>query len=200
MVVPVHWACVALLVNRPNGYDEMGIFSAANQWYAMLLFLPSSLGRVVLPVLSEQLGQNEAQQSAKTMILAMKVNALLVLPIVLLASIGSPYIMNSYGDTFKDGWPTLIVVLFTAALLSVQTPVGQVLAASGRVWVRFTMNMGWAVVFLAGTLLLVHIGSLGLASARAVAYVFHALWIFGFAFRQIQKGQKVERLPDGECF
>lgn len=188
MVGPVNWICSALLVNQPDGYGEMGIYSVANQWYAMLLFLPGLLGQVVLPVLSERLGQKETKQSMETMILAIKVNALLVLPLVLVASIASPYIMGLYGKSFRSGWPTLIAVLLTTGLIAIQTPVGQIIAASGQMWIGFTMNMGWAIVFVFGTLLLVDKGSLGLATAWAFSYIIHATWTFGFAILLIRKG------------
>ncbi len=181
MVGPVNWICSALLVNQPDGYSEMGIYSAANQWYAMLLFLPGLLSGVVLPVLSERLGQKKTNQSMKTMVLAIKANALLVLPLVLLASIASPYIMGLYGEGFRSGWPTLVVVLLTTGLLAIQTSVGQVIAASGKMWVGFAMNMGWAFTFIMLTLLLIDLGSLGLGTARAISYIVHATWTFGFA-------------------
>ncbi|MBA7617220.1 hypothetical protein ES703_24532 [subsurface metagenome] len=187
LVTPVNWACGALLVNRPDGYGEMGIFSAANQWYAMLLFLPSLLGQVVLPVLSERLGQNEIKQSMKITMFAVKMNALLVIPLVLLASIASPFIMNLYGEGFRSGWPTLVVVLLTAGLLAVQIPVGQIIAASGKMWLGFAMNCGWAITFIVGTLLLLNHGSLGLATARAVGYIVHATWVSVFAIWLIRR-------------
>ena len=191
MVGPVNWICSALLVNQPDGYGEMGIFSAANQWYVILLFLPGLLSQVVLPVLSERLGQKETNQSIKTMVLAMKVNALLVLPIVLLASIASPYIMSLYGEGFRSGWPTLVVVLLTTGLVAIQTPVGQIIAASGKMWIGFAMNMGWALIFILGTLLLVDNGSLGLATARAIGYIFHSLWVYAFAIWLIRKRTEI---------
>ncbi len=187
LVGPVNWICSALLVNQPEGYNEMGIYSAANQWFAMLLYLPALLGRVMLPVLSEQLGQNEIKQSMKIMFFAIKTNALLVLPLVLLVSIASPYIMNLYGAGFRSGWPTLVVVLLTAGLLTVQTPIGQIIAASGKMWLGFAMNFGWALTFIVSTLLLLDHGSLGLATARAIAYVFLATWVAMFAMRLIRK-------------
>ncbi|MHC4640652.1 MAG: oligosaccharide flippase family protein [Planctomycetota bacterium] len=180
MTGPVNWACNAMLVNQPNGYGEMGIFSAANQWYAILMFLPGMLGGVVLPVLSDQLGQDKTKQSMKTLVLAIKMNLLIVAPLVLVASIASPYIMNLYGDGFRSGWTTLVVVLLTAGLLAIQTPVGQIIAASGRMWIGFAMNMGWALVFIGGTLLLIGHNSLGLATARALSYVCHTIWVFAF--------------------
>jgi O-antigen/teichoic acid export membrane protein len=185
---PIYWVCNAILVSRPGGYGEMGIFSAANQWYVMALFLPGLLNRVVLPVLSERFGQNDMKQSMETLVLAMKMNALLVLPLVLLASIASPYIMSLYGESFGRGWPTLVIVLLAAGLISVQNPVGQVIAASGRMWLGFAMNAGWAVTMVCGTLLLVRFGSFGLAVATAISYVCHAAWTFAFAAWLIRKG------------
>ena len=182
LVGPVNWACSALLVNQPDGYGEMGIFSAANQWYAVLMFLPGMLGSVVLPVLSEKLGQNNTKQSMKTLVLAIKTNLLIVVPLVVVASITSPYIMSFYGEGFSDGWPTLVVVLMTAGIVAVQTPVGQIIAASGKMWIGLAMNFGWAITFIVSTNLLLDHGSLGLATARAGAYIFHSIWVFGFAY------------------
>jgi O-antigen/teichoic acid export membrane protein len=187
MVGPVNWACNAMLVNRPNGYEEMGVYSAANQWYAVLMFLPGMLGSVVLPVLSDQLGKDNTKQSLKTLILAIKMNLFVVIPLVLGVSVISPYIMTLYGEKFADGWPTLIIVLMTAGLLAAQTPVGQIIAASGRMWIGFAMNMGWALTFVVSTLLFVDHGSIGLASARMLSYIIHATWTFGFAIWLIRK-------------
>jgi len=189
MVTPVNWACNALLVNQPDGYEEMGIFSAANQWYIMLLFLPGLLGGVVLPVLSERLGQKETKQSLKTMVLAIKVNALLVLPLVLIASIASPYIMGLYGDGFRSGWPTLVVVLLTTGMHAVQSPIGQIIAASGKMWIGFLMNSGWAIIYLTCTYCMVHWGALGLATAKTTAYLC-LLTMTYLAFTHIRKINK----------
>jgi O-antigen/teichoic acid export membrane protein len=188
MVGPVNWICAALLVNQPDGYGEMGIFNAANQWYAMILFLPGLLGQVALPVLSERLGQKETNQSMKTMVLTIKVNALLVVPLVLLVSIVSPYIMNLYGESFRSGWPTLVVVLLTSGLLAVQISVAQIIAASGKMWAGFAMNSGWALSYIVSTILLVHIGSLGLATARLIGDILHTTWTLWFAVWIFRKG------------
>jgi len=182
LVGPANWICSALLVNRPEGYGEMGVYSAANQWFAMVIFLPSLLAQVVLPVLSERLGQKEMRQSIRTLTFAIKMNVLFVLPPVLLVSIVSQRVMNLYGEAFRSGWPTLIVVLLTAGLVAVQIPVGQIIAASGKMWIGFAMNGGWAFTFIIATLLLLDFGSLGLATARAISYIVHSTWTFGFAY------------------
>jgi O-antigen/teichoic acid export membrane protein len=181
LVGPVYWLCSAMLVNRPDGYAQMGLFNAANQWFGALLFLPHILGQAALPLLSERLGDNDVTRSAKVLSFYIKLNTAVVLPLVAVGCLVSPLIMASYGSGFREGWPVLVAVLVTAGFVAVQTPVGQIIAASGRMWLGSVMNLGWAVCFVALTWLLLSWGAVGLASARLAAYVVHALWTFAFA-------------------
>jgi O-antigen/teichoic acid export membrane protein len=182
MVTPVNWACNALLVNQPGGYAEMGVFNAANQWFNALLFLPNVAGSVILPILSERLATRNTRDCGRLLGLSIRAIALTVLPMVMLGCLLSEAIMRAYGESFASGWSTLVVMLITGGLLSVQTPVGYVIAASGRMWLGFCMNAGWGVGFLGLSYLLVRHGALGIASARLAAYLLHATWTFGFAY------------------
>jgi len=181
LVTPVHWVCSAMLVNRPGGYHEMGAFNAANQWFGALLFLPGVLSNTMLPLLCERMAASDRARAGRVLGASLVVNAVLILPLVAVGCAFSPWIMRLYGPDFGGTWPTLVVSLITAGLLAVQTPVGQVIAATGRMWLGFAMNFGWAVgcILLTGHLL--YLGSMGLALARLGAYGLHAIWTFGFA-------------------
>ena len=165
LVGPVNWACSALLVNRPNGYGEMGVFNAANQWYMAIMFLPGVFGQILLPVPSERYGADDHSRSAKVVKLAIGAIALTVMPFVIGLSLLSPFVMGLYGAGFREGWPTLVVVVVTAGLLAIQTPLGPVIDASGRMWTRFVMNLGWAAASLVLTARLISLGSVGVAAA-----------------------------------
>lgn len=190
MVAPVYWLCSAMLVNRANGYDEMGVFNAANQWFNALMFLPGVLGQAVLPVLAEQMGNRDNVRSARVLSFSIKLNGFTMLPLVLAGCLASPLIMAFYGPGFGEAWPTLVVVLFTAGILAIQTPVGQVIAASGRMWLGSIMNLGWGLCFLGFTFLLLRWGALGVGTARLIAYVLHAVWTFAFAIRIVRGDAK----------
>jgi len=198
LVAPVYWVCSAILVNRPNGYTEMGIFNAANQWYGALLFLPVTLGTSLLPLLSDRLGEGDSKGSAGVLGFMLRLNALIMVPAVVGMSLFSPFIMRMYGPAYSHAWPTLVAVMLTAGLFAILMPVGDVIAASGRMWLGCAMNAGWAVVFITSTLLFVHAGtgSLGLASARLLSYVFHAIWTFWFAYTVIQKNKQKAAVPE----
>lgn len=192
MVGPVNWICHALLVNQPNGYAEMGIFNAANQWFTALLFFPGVIGQSVLPVLSDNIGLNKREDSRKILLLSIKLNAIVVFPLAFVGCLLSAYIMQLYGPSFGEAWPTLIVVFCTAALLAVQTPVGHIISASGRMWTGFLMNVGWGLVFVVFTWVFISSGSFGLSIARGAAYVFHAIWTFLFVQQMFfKRGVKI---------
>jgi O-antigen/teichoic acid export membrane protein len=186
IVAPIYWATNSVLVNRANGYAEMGIFNAANQWFGALLFLPAVFGQVVLPALSERLGDEDRARAAKMVSLTIKLNLLVVTPLVLILCLVSPWVMGFYGHSFRAGWPTFVIVVVTADLLAVQLPVSQLIAASGRMWLGLSMNLGWALVFVLLTAAWVSNGATGLAAARLTAYAAHSLWTFGWARHALQ--------------
>src|SRR5215472_9428764 len=182
MVAPVNWFCSTLLVHQPNGYRELGAYNAANQWFSMLLFIPTALATGIVPILSDTLGEKDYKRSAKVLNFMLKVNAALIIPCVLVMSLLAPYVMRIYGRDYKDAWPTLVILLITSGVYALLTPVGEMIAAAGRMWIGFATNVAWAAVLIVATLLLVRWGSFGFASARLIAYSLHAIWTFVLAY------------------
>ena len=177
---PVVWGCNALLANQPNGYAQLGIYNAANQWQTAIQFLPGLMGTALLPVMSERYGNGDAQGGVRVMKGMMGVTALIVMPLTLLICVIGPWIMRGYGASFVSGYWVLVLSVVTAALLAVMTPVGQYLAACGRMWTAFAMNAGWSVCMIGAAWLMVRWGAEGLAGARLIAYLVHAVWTLGF--------------------
>ena len=186
MVGPINWVCNALLVNQPDGYAEMGVLNAANQWYNLILFLPLILSRVNMPMLSNKLGKGDKENSKQILKRSLKMIAFSVFPLVIAGAILSPWIMQLYGDSFRGEWMVLVVALLTAGILSILSPVGDVIAASGRMWTGFVMNIGWACIFIFISWLLLDFGALGLSISRGVSYTVHASWTFMFAYHYMK--------------
>ena len=80
----------------------------------------------------------------------------------------------------------------SAALLAIQAPVGNLIAAFGRMWAGFFMNAGWAICFLsvAHGLLALGWGAQALACAYLAAYLVHAVWTFWFAATLLRPSQR----------
>ena len=182
MVAPVNWFCSTLLVHQPDGYREMGAYNAANQWFSMLLFIPTALATGIVPILSDTLGEKDFKRSEKVLNFMVKINAAIIIPCVLVMSLLAPYVMRIYGRDYKDAWPTLVVLLITSGIYALLTPVGEIIAAAGRMWLGFATNVAWAAVLIVATVFLVRWGSFGFASARLIAYFLHAIWTFALAY------------------
>jgi len=189
LAAPVAWVCNALLVNQPHGYAEMGIVNAANQWFYALLFLPGVLARTAIPVLSERLGADDKISCRRILTYNMGLNAAVVIPLMLLGCLASRHIMSIYGAGFAQHPEVAMVALITAGVLAIELPLGQMTAASGRMWTEICMNLVWAIVFCGGTWLALSHGAFGLVSARLVAYVQHGLWTALFVVWLLRKRQ-----------
>jgi len=172
-----------MLVNQPGGYAEMGVFSAANQWRAALLFLPGLIGQVAVPMLASLQNAAGRRPARKVLVGSMLTNALCTVPVLFVLLPCSRWIMSFYGAAFSARGHVLQVSLLSAALLAIQTPVGNLITAFGRVWVGFAMNAGWAGCLPATAHFLLSLGwgAQALACAYLAAYLAHALWTFWFA-------------------
>ena len=188
MASPAIWLAYALLVNQPNGYSEMGVFNAANQWRAMILFIPDIVGQAIVPMMSSLYGSNDIAATRRVLLASMGINALVVVPIALLLIMGSNIVMSFYGAEFSGRGNVLSVIALTIALLAIEAPVGKILAATGRMWLGVCMNFGWALVFLGSNALLQKkgYGADGLATAFLIAYIVHGVWTFWYAYTVVR--------------
>lgn len=187
IVTPTLWICYTMLVNEPKGYEEMALFNAAFQWQNAILFFPAMITQISLPLLSSSI--NSRSKFTKILKVSMLINFSSALFIVIFISIFSEFIMEAYGKDFSTGQPTLIILAFTAILISVNGVIGQALAGKGKMWIGFYLNLVWAIVLLifANILLNLGKGAIGLAYAMFISYFMHTIFQSIIVFKYIIK-------------
>jgi len=201
----VNWAAATMLVNQLSGYGEMGLFSAANQWFNALMWLPYVVSGVTLPVLSERLGSGDKANAIKALRMTLGLNAATVMPVMLIGCLASRFIMMSYGKDFASGWLTLDAVLVTAGILSLTVIVGELMAACGDMWLGLLINVAFGAIFLGLNAFFIKRGALGLASSRLIAYAIYAvlmgayLGYFIFVRKIDQRRAKSDELGSTAC-
>jgi O-antigen/teichoic acid export membrane protein len=180
------WTASVMLVRQPDGLGEMGLLAAANQWFAALMFIPGVLTQILLPIYSERLSDDRRSEagrlgirSAHAVLLGM---ALVIAPITLM----SPWVAGLYGAEFHGGAGVFAVVFLTAALAAPYGALGNYLAAEERMWTRFHINLWWAAVLIAGTMLLIDRGALGVALAGLAAYAFRTALTYAYLRRLVR--------------
>lgn len=195
---PVNWLCNAMLVNQPHGYAEMGILNATNSWYYAVIFLPSALVSNAIPVLAERAASGDREGLRKALALCLKVSMGVAVPVVLIGSLVSRYVLASYGPGFSDHWLTLVIALVTGGLLAFQVPLGQIVIASGRMWLLAGIQILWAVIFCGVTWGALSLGALGLVIARLVAYLVHTAITWVIASQMLRDETIDEPLVENE--
>lgn len=184
VVTPASWACNALLVNRPQGYAEMGLFSAADQWRTGLLFLPGIVSRVVLPILSSHSDESAREPSrfSSTLDASYAVGVLVAFPVITALSFGASLLIRAYGSDFAGMRYPLAGVLCAAGIMAIGQPIGLSVQAKGAMWTGFLFNLIWGLTLLGSFYgYLSQLGAWGLALDYAGSYFLLTLafgWIF----------------------
>lgn len=184
--MPVVWWTTAELYAGPDGPAEAAIFSAANQWRQVLLFVPTVFGQFVTPIIAERLSRGSRAEAAEALRLSILAAAIVAVPAGIALSLLSPLIMGGYGAGFGDGGIVLVLIVAASALVAIQTPVGAAIAGAGQLWTGAWMNAAWGAVMLLAAWLLRERGAAGLALAYLVAYAIHSTWTFAWARRALR--------------
>jgi O-antigen/teichoic acid export membrane protein len=174
VVTPASWACNALLVNRPKGYAEMGLFSAADQWRTAVLFLPGIVSRVVLPILSSHSDESveEPSRYSSTLEAGYSVGVLVAFPLIAALSFGASLIGHAYGADFAGIRYPMAGVLYAAGIMSIGQPIGLSVQAKGAMWLGFAANFSWGICLLGSFwFMFLGLGAWGLALAYAGSYL-----------------------------
>lgn len=171
LYAPVNWIGGAYLV-RTAGYGEMGLFSAVNQWFSLLLFVPGVITNVFLPVFADQGGRGREHVLGGLLVKALKVTIVVSLPLVTAVTIFSPWIMRLYGNGYSDAAKMLVVIALAALLASTQNILSNALATMNRMWIRLISNIVWAMIYLISVFVFIELGfkAMGLCLAILLAH------------------------------
>jgi len=155
----------------------MAVFDVSEQWYMMVLFIPGSIGAIILPMLSNTLSEGSEKQYNKLLKLNLLVNCVIVTAIAGVIILLAPFILKLYGHTFTSYLPLRILVA-AAILQTVNNVLGQVIASKAKMWLGFGVNLFWGISFLTISYIFVgymHLGALGLSYAFLLSYLLHSI-------------------------
>jgi O-antigen/teichoic acid export membrane protein len=182
MVAPITWAVRTILVNRPEGYVEMGIFTAAYQWQITAVFLGRTFGAVLLPMISSTEGSNNPRLQRMNILLSWMLGCLVVFPVLCFPEI----VVLLYGGKFQGTAfaETLVLVMFFTSVMSYKAGLARVLAARDLLWWGFLSNLVWGAILLCAGWLMRAAGAVGLAGSFALAYVLNTAVFLPFYLRR----------------
>jgi O-antigen/teichoic acid export membrane protein len=175
LVSPIIWLCNAMLVNQPNGYGELAILDVSNQWRNLVLFIPTALSQIVLPLLASS--QSDKFQFKKILMFNIFINFSVSIIFFAFIFIFSDLILSFYGTDFNVGIMILRIVTFTAVLVAINNVIGQAIVSKGKVWIGLFFNFIWAsLVYISSYYFIkIGLGGVGLALGMFFGYFFHTI-------------------------
>ena len=172
ITISMMWVGRVILTRLDNGYVEIGLFTAADQWRLIILFIPMVLAPVILPILSETYGNKSNDEFKKAISFQVHSILLITLPLTTLVIGLADFLALIYGSKFRgveDIIPILMVSVFFHAL---NMSLSLIFTSSEKRWINLTMHIGWGFAFLLGCLVFIPIkGAIGLGITMLIADV-----------------------------
>ena len=168
MVTPTFWGIRTILLQH-DGYNSLALFEAADQWKVMMLFIPTAISQMVLPILTSirQQRQQFRHVLLANIALIVGISSMITLVVLLL---GGP-IMQLYGKGFSDKMP--LVYLALSNIFSAYSNIIEMsIYSKNKMWQAFVINLFWAIALLISAYGLVERGlnATGIALAVLIAY------------------------------
>lgn len=180
MVGPVTWIGNTFITSRVNGYAQIGIFNAANQWRSVLIFLPTAIGGVILPLIIVNKGNRRLE----------KINILfgwIMVNCFAIPILAAPeFIAQLYGKEFI-GFElniSIIIIAFTCCIISFNEGIARNLVSNNLMWWGFLNNSFWGGIFLGVLWFIRDWGAIGIAIAYLISYIVTTIVFVPFYIRR----------------
>lgn len=169
--IPAIWWTKTYLV-RNCGFGAMASYTVAEQWRTQLLFIPSAISQVMLPILSSMnyTGNQKDKVNAIKINLIINISISLILCLVIL--LVGKYIVKAYGSDYNNTMP-LYILAITGVIISITNVLGSVIISHNKAWQVLYINLIWGVslVFLSIYFISLGYSENGLALANLCSYL-----------------------------
>lgn len=167
--VPAIWFGNALLVRQEAGYQMMALFTAANSFRIIVLFLPNIVNNVNMSLLNNQLGLRNSQRYLRVFWLNFAVIIGIASAAAGTAMLFAPWLLGWFGEEFRLAHPVLVVLMLVTIPECISLALLQIVQSRARMWLTFigVSAPGYATLALLAWLLIPAKGAVGLAWAYA---------------------------------
>lgn len=172
IVMPTFWIIRTFLVNN-NGFGELAIYEAADQWRIIILFIPTAIGRIVLPILSSMSNSNTGS-FWKVVNVNIYMNALISMLLAFIVIVFSEYIMGSYGKEYNET-STLIILALSTIPSSISSIIGSSIVSRAKIWTGLSFNFFWSILMITTSYTFIKLGygASSIAYATLISYSVH---------------------------
>lgn len=169
-----NWGNILILVKLAN-YTEIGLSSAANQWMAVILFIPGALRNVALTHLSASNSDKDKNRNILYRLMAINFVSTFI-PFLLILCL-SGWITGIYGNSFDGLTPVLNVCVFTAVINSLTNVLTQEFMAHSKNWFLFFSRFIRDIGILSSIYIALQYSSKGALISAIVGLIWQVLYL-----------------------
>ncbi|UHD16238.1 oligosaccharide flippase family protein [Thiocapsa bogorovii] len=173
IVGPVLWVCYAFLANTPNGYAQLGFFTAAMVFQKAVWFVATNLNNPLLAIVCNRTFDPEGKLARLNILSTWSLGLVLAVPLLTFPMIPE-YV---FGSEFKaeDFRITFAIVMAYTCVRLYKDALSRVLVAKSLLWLSVLSNTVWGAIALFVGYRAVQWGAMGLAFSLLIAYTASAL-------------------------
>jgi O-antigen/teichoic acid export membrane protein len=169
---PALWFGQVLLSRQPDGLAHVGIFAVAMRWHSIALFVPTTMGTVLLPMLGRLRATGRSMDARALFVrygaLMLSLSTATCLGLIAFAA----PLMGLQGAEYSLASGVLVVLAVATMPVVLNSVLGDRALAEGRLALWVWSDLAFAVVLVASAVALVpQLGGIGLAWAYLAAYV-----------------------------
>lgn len=170
-----NWLRMLVLI-KLAGYDENGLYTASNQWFIMILFIPGMLRNVILSHLSSS--ADDKRQHSQIFNTMLKISIVATIIPALAIAAASPLICYFYGQSFEGFSSVLLIAVVTSVFGCIANIYTQEFISRGKNWTVFWgyVLRDYGALVVAYPLLLKFDGNHGAAIMYAATLVMHIVY------------------------
>jgi O-antigen/teichoic acid export membrane protein len=190
--LPMIWLANSFLVRQPGGYGEMALYSAANNFRIIALFLPNVMNSVGLSVLNNEKANGDVTHYNKVFVSNVLLISIVSLGGVLVMGFFGRSVLQLFGKDFGGAHFLLWLLLVGSLFEGVSIALHQYLQTKVKLWLSFfAINVPREAFLVLATFYLVQpYGGSGLAWAylgsAILGFVFH-FSLVGILWRKERK-------------
>lgn len=170
------WAGVAMLVQYPEGYSDVGVYNAITRIKLMPEALAGMILAPILPILSDAYARSDMDTYGKTLVFTFTVSSLVIVPVSLLQTAFPMLTLLPFGASYINGEPVVPWMMLWTIAYALMWPMSLILISMGRIWLGLALCVLQMTVYFGLTVVLVpKFGVTGFACAGALAFVISNL-------------------------
>jgi hypothetical protein len=173
LMTPVIWVCNVLLVKQPDGYTELGIFSATLVFQQMLLFASGMMHIPLISIVANAGPIIPRKLGTVNILITWIFGVLVAIPLLCFPEmarmlLGANFYTRSFDITFS------IVIFYTTMTLFTEG-IARLLVTNNLLWLGFLSNLFRAIISIGSAVFLVRWGAPGLAVSFAISFILSSM-------------------------